>query len=279
MPGITGLDGKRVAVPEGRQLQHLATLLRNRGAEVLEVPLVSILDAPDARPVEDWLRRFVANPPDLFILLTGEGLRRLLGFAERADLRDAVVAALGQVRKLSRGPKPDRVLRDLGLRAEELASTATTEGVIATLDPVMLTGCRVAVQLYGEEPNRRLCDFLLARGAELDTVAPYVYASREDETRVLDFIAQLAAGSIDAVTFTAQPQYKRLRDVAARHGHEAALQAGLQRTLLAAVGPVVATQLEQAGLSVRVVPERTYFMKPLVTALQRYFERTAAHPL
>ena len=47
-----------------------------------------------------------------------------------------------------------------------------------------LHGRRVGVQLYGEEPNRPLVEFLAAAGARCRTVAPYVYASASDDAAV-----------------------------------------------------------------------------------------------
>jgi uroporphyrinogen-III synthase len=274
------LQGKRVAIPESRQLGILAELFRNRGAEVLEIPLVAILDAPDPTPVLAWLDRFIQSPPDMLILLTGEGLKRLLELAERQGRSEAFVTVLSRVLKLCRGPKPERVLRTLGMQADVQATEATTAGIIASLSERDLKGKRVAVQLYGEEPNLALTEFLRGKGAVADTVAPYVYASKEDETKVLQFIAALRAGAVDVVTFTSQPQYKRLQDVAKLHGLENELREGLQRTLIAAVGPLVAQQLSAAGLHVAVTPDKAYFMKPLVTAIMRHFERStgAAKP-
>ncbi|HEY0962649.1 MAG TPA: uroporphyrinogen-III synthase [Pseudomonadales bacterium] len=275
----SSLEGRRIAVPEARQLGILVELLRNRGAEVIEIPLVSILDAPDPAPVLAWLERFVRQPPELFILLTGEGLKRLLDLCGRHGLEDAFFTTLKGVTKLSRGPKPERVLRTLGLQSDLHAAEATTAGIIASLTARDLAGKRVAVQLYGEEPNLPLVEFLRSKGAAVDTVAPYIYASKEDEGKVVQFIDALHAGRIDAVTFTSQPQYKRLQDVARTHGREAQLHEGLQRTLLAAVGPLVAQQLNDAGLTVAVMPDKTWFMKPLVTALMRHFERSGGTSL
>jgi hypothetical protein len=42
-----------------------------------------------------WLRRFADGTCDDLVLMTGEGLRRLLGFARRIDLESAFIAALG----------------------------------------------------------------------------------------------------------------------------------------------------------------------------------------
>ena len=125
--------GRVVAVPEGRQHQTLVNLLENRGAKVISLPLVSILDAPDPQPVLAWLERFIATPPALFILLTGEGLRRLLSLAESHDLKAKFVQVLQEVLTLCRGPKPEQVLGTLGLQASMKASEPTTDGVITTL--------------------------------------------------------------------------------------------------------------------------------------------------
>ncbi|MDR2213447.1 MAG: uroporphyrinogen-III synthase [Pseudomonadales bacterium] len=271
----SALAGRRIAIGETRQQRLLATLLRNRGAQVIEVPLISILDAPDPAPVRQWLDEFIAQPPRLLILLTGEGLTRLLSLATQTGLRAAFLQTLAAVPVLCRGPKPERVLRELGLAAAHAAAAPTTDGVIATLQTLPLSGARVGVQLYGEEPNLKLMDALRAAGAQPLPVAPYVYADQEADEKVRALLRALAAGELDVLVFTSQPQFKRLQEVARRYGQQAELDAGLKRTPLAAVGPLVREQLEQAGYPVAVMPERVYFMKPLVLALQRYFEQGA----
>src|SRR5712691_1081685 len=105
------LAGRRIVVPETRELDLLARMLEQHGAVAVRCPLVSIHDVADAAPVEAWLARFIADPPDDLILLTGEGLGRLVGFAQRAGIEDRFVAALAKVRKITRGPKPARRLR------------------------------------------------------------------------------------------------------------------------------------------------------------------------
>src|SRR5262245_36701311 len=127
------LVGRTVALAEGRQLEELAQMLEKEGAIALRYPMVSILDAPDPAPVVAWLRDLAAGRFDVVILFTGEGLRRLLGFAEREGIREAVVAALGRTRLVTRGPKPVQALREVNLTPTLIAQAPTTEGVIATL--------------------------------------------------------------------------------------------------------------------------------------------------
>ncbi len=190
------LAGRTVAVPETRELEVFAGLLERRGARVLRCPLVSIRDAPDPAPVLIFARDFAGGAFDDLILTTGEGLRRLLTCIERHEpaLRPGFLLALGQVRKITRGPKPVRALRELGLTADLSAGEPTTPGLIATLAGENLHGRRIALQLYGLEPNTPLCEFLTGAGATVRTVAPYVYAAAADDAAVQALLRELSQG-------------------------------------------------------------------------------------
>ena len=93
------LGGRSIALPESRQLDVLATMFEKRGAIVIRTPLVTILDCPNKVLIENWIREFIDKPPDYFIVLTGEGIRRLVGFASRARCLDGFVKALSKVKK------------------------------------------------------------------------------------------------------------------------------------------------------------------------------------
>ena len=258
------LAGRRVALPETRELDRLARMIEEEGAETLRCPLVAIEDAPDPRPVVGWLGRF---PFDDLIFYTGEGLRRLHGFARRHDLETAFLNGLQTARKITRGPKPERALRELGLKSDLRAEHPTTDGLIATLSALDLRGRRVGVQLYPGAPDARFIGFLRDTGAEPDAVLPYVYASAADEGKVVDLIDRMASGGVDVIAFTSSPQVDRLFEVATATQREPILQKALRATAIAAVGPVVAEALRERGLDVTITPDHTYFMKPLVSAI------------
>lgn len=263
------LAGRRVAVPESRELDVFAGLLERRGASVLRCPLVDIRDAPDPAPVLEWVRMFIEGGCDDLLLFTGEGLSRLLSAVDQhaPTLRSGFVAELARVRIMARGPKPARVLRELGLRPLWIADPATTQGMIACLCDVDLRGRRVGVQLYGSEPNAPLMGFLLKAGAVALPVAPYRYADASDDTAVLAMITRMAQGDVDAMAFTSLQQVERLYRVAEAAGQIALLQAALARTAVAAVGPLVVDALKLRGVRVSVTPKSGYHMKPLVSAL------------
>ncbi len=261
------LKNRVVAVPETRELDVFSELLTRRGATVLRCPLVSILDAPDPQPVLAWLRAFNAGGCDDLILLTGEGLRRLLACIAKHEpgLHEDFVARLAKVRKIARGPKPGRALRELGLKPDLVAQEPTTQGVIATLRAENLNGRRIGVQLYGSEPNLPLMEFLKSAGAAVSTVAPYVYADATNDAEVLALLQKIAAGAVDAIAFTSKSQIERLFAVAAKSGVDATQ--ALAKTRVAAIGPVVRDELSLHGVKTDLMPDEAFFLKPLTQLL------------
>ena len=261
------LVGRTVALPESRELDQLSRLLEEQGATALRCPLVSILDAPDPAPVDAWLQRLIAGAFDDLILLTGEGLRRLLARADRTGDRPAVVAALGRVRRITRGPKPARALHEIGLASDLPAPVPTSRGIMDSLGTIDLGGRRIGLQLYGSDPGVELVAFLQRAGATVDTVAPYVYAPAIDDQRVRELIAAMDTGRVDAIAFTSASQIDRLWQVARAGSVESALVAALARTQVAAIGPVVRAALDELGVRVDIDTGKPFVMKHLVSLI------------
>ena len=169
------LEGQTIALAEGRQLEDLQRRCSKKGAIPLRCPLISIIDAPDAAPVLAWIDDVIAGRVDLLVLMTGEALRRLVGFAERAGHRDAFLQALARTPILTRGPKPVRALQEIALAPTLFAEAPTTPGVIATLQKQPLQGQTIGVTLYGEA-NPPLEQFLTDSSGDARTVMSYVRA-------------------------------------------------------------------------------------------------------
>ena len=260
------LAGRRIALVEHRELDRLGRMLEELGAETLRCPLVAIVDAPDPGPVQAWIERAIAMPFDDLVLMTGEGLRRLRGAAERAGLEAGFRDALARMRTITRGPKPARALREIGLGPGMRAATPTTDGIIAALSQEDLSGRRVGVQLPPDAPAR-LADFLRQAGALPDLVEPYAYVPHADRRQIAGLINEMSQGRVDAIAFTSAPQVARLFEAVTAGDGEVRLLAALRATPIAAIGPVVAGELHARGLSAAIMPHGSFFMKPLVSAI------------
>src|SRR3569833_3235381 len=112
------LNGTRILILVTREEAQFSKLLAEQGAEVVQCPMFTIRDAPDPAPVEAWIRRAIDKPLDALVLLTDEGLRRIMKLARARGLDQAFVASLAKSRKFTRGPKPGKALRENGLEAQ-----------------------------------------------------------------------------------------------------------------------------------------------------------------
>jgi uroporphyrinogen-III synthase len=262
------LNGYRILILETREEAQFSRLLAEQGADVLQCPMFEIHDTPDSAPVEAWIRRCIANPFDDLVLMTGEGLRRLIKVARNAHIEVDFVRAIGKAKKFARGPKPGRALREIGLEAEITTEKPTSEGIAEMLSRVDLRGHRVGLQLYPDKDHGALIGAITAHGAEVDTVLPYVYDAKTADANIVTAIDEMAAGRIDAIALTNLGQVRRLVETARAKGCEARLREGLDKTLIASVGPAVSEELRSNGLRTDIYPvNEAYFMKPLISAM------------
>jgi uroporphyrinogen-III synthase len=262
------LNGTRILILEAREEAQFSKLLVEQGAEVVQCPMFTIVDAPDPAPVEAWIRRAIDKPFDDLVLMTGEGLRRIMKLARARGLDQALVAALAKSRKFTRGPKPGKALRELSLEAQQTTEKPTTDGVIEMLGKLDLKGHRLGLQLYPDKDHSALTGALAAQGAEVDTVLPYAYDSKAADANIVAAIDDMAEGRIDSVALTNLGQVRRLIEAARAHGSEAKLRTGFERTLIASVGPSVSAELAAHGLRIDISPpDDAYFMRPLISAM------------
>ncbi|KWV59476.1 uroporphyrinogen III synthase [Bradyrhizobium macuxiense] len=262
------LNGYRILILETREEAQFSRLLTEQGADVLQCPMFTIHDAPDPAPIEAWIRRAIERPLDDLVLMTGEGLRRLITVVRRIGVGAEFVGSLATTRKFARGPKPGRALREIGLEPQMTTEKPTSEGVIEMLAKLDLNDRRLGLQLYPDKDHAALIGAIKAQGADVDTVLPYVYDARAADANIVTAIGELAQGRIDAIALTSSGQVRRLMDVAQAHNCEAQLRDGLKHTPIASVGPVVSDELKAYGLGTDIYPANdAFFMKPLISAM------------
>jgi uroporphyrinogen-III synthase len=277
------LVGRTVAIAESREAYLLSKMLEEKGATVLGYPLVKIVDSPDARAVESFVRDLCGGRLEAIVLFTGEGVRRLVAAAARIGMEAEAIAALRGISTITRGPKPARALRELGVLPTLPTEHPTTEGILEALQGREWKGARVGVQLCGDVPNERVVEFFVRAGAIPSTVSPYAYVPAMDDEKIVQLVRNMSSGTVDVAAFTCSVQVERLFAAAKARGIDDSLRRGLRRTKIAALGPVVATSLRDRGCRVDIIPGRSFYMRALLNEIvasltKRPKEAARRHP-
>ncbi|WP_420033906.1 uroporphyrinogen-III synthase [Streptomyces sp. cg28] len=264
-PAHGPLAGFTVGVTAARRADELGALLKRRGAAVLHAPALRIVPLADDSELLAATKQLLDHAPDVVVATTAIGFR---GWVEAADgwgLGDALLARLGSVELLARGPKVKGAIRAAGLTEEWSPSSESMAEVLERLLAEGVEGRRVAIQLHGE-PLPGFVEALREAGAEVVGVPVYRWMPPEDIGPVDRLLDATIARSVDALTFTSAPAAASLLSRAEERGLLPDLLSALHHDVVpACVGPVTALPLQARGVAT-VQPER-FRLGPLVQLL------------
>ncbi|KIH98431.1 bifunctional uroporphyrinogen-III synthetase/response regulator domain protein [Streptomonospora alba] len=252
---VAPLAGFTVAVTASRRAEELAALLRRKGAEVASAPALRIVPLSDDQRLAGASRELTRRPADVVVATTGIGFRGWVEACDTWGCAEDLVRAMGSSRVLARGPKAKGAIRAAGLKEEWSPPSESSAEVLDYLLESGVDGLRVAVQLHGD-PLPDFCAALRMAGAEVVEVPVYRWTEPEDTAPLDRLIEDVAAGGVDAVTFTSAPAASSMLARARLLGADRALVEQLcGHTLAMCVGPVTARPLMVEDIPT-VWPER-----------------------
>ncbi|GHD15925.1 uroporphyrinogen-III synthase [Streptomyces violarus] len=259
------LAGFTVGVTAARRAEELGALLQRRGATVLHAPALRIVPLADDSELLAATKEIIHQVPDIVVATTAIGFR---GWVEAADgwgLGEDLLARLGGVRIMARGPKVKGAVRAAGLTEEWSPSSESMAEVLDRLLEEGVDGLRIAIQLHGE-PLPGFVESLRAAGAEVVGVPVYRWMPPEDIGPVDRLLDAMVSRGVDALTFTSAPAAASFLSRAEARGLLPEVLAALSHDVLpACVGPVTALPLQAHSIDT-VQPER-FRLGPLVQLL------------
>ncbi|MCZ7544193.1 MAG: uroporphyrinogen-III synthase [Anaerolineae bacterium] len=255
---ISPLAGKRVVVTRApHQAGALADRLRARGATPLLYPCIDIAPPEDTGPLDSALRQAARGGFDWLVLTSANAVMML---ARRLEAQGISPTALNGAPVAAIGPATAEAARDwLGLAVSVMPETYIAEALAGALH--LAPGARVLLpQSAIARPT--LAEALTAPGADVTAVVAYRNVVGRGGVALP---ALLAAGEVDAVTFTssstAQNFLRRLAD-------EGGASPDLAGVCVACIGPVTAQTARALGLAVAVMPAE-YTLEGLMAGLER----------
>ncbi len=240
-------DGLYVLALESRRAPEMEKLITSQGGAAFVAPSMREVPIEANTAAFDFAEKLFAGEFDMVILLTGVGTRYLDKILSARFPPGQFAEALRKVTVVCRGPKPLAVCRDLAVPVALIAPEPNTWREV--LDVLQnRPEKRIAVQEYGKT-NGDLIEALRARGADVTTVPVYQWAMPEDTGPLRGAVHQLAAARFDAVVFTTSVQADHLMEMAESESLVGPVREGLDRAVIASIGPTTTEALDGHGLS------------------------------
>jgi uroporphyrinogen decarboxylase len=265
-------EGLEVVSFESRMAREMASLISKLGGKPHVAPSMRETPLEDNPAAFAFGEKLFAGKIDAVILMTGVGTRTLVEVLQTRYARDKIIQALAQTTVIARGPKPVKVLRELGVPVTiTVPEPNTWREILEELDEnprgFTLKGSRVAVQEYGV-PNELFVDELKQRGVEVLQVPVYRWALPEDMEPLVEAIKLIAEGHASVVMFTNAKQVDHVVETARARGLDKKLFQALRSTVVCSVGPTCSEALLARGIGVDLEPEHPK-MGPLVQEAAR----------
>jgi len=250
MPGA-GFDGLRVLALESRHAKEISKLIASYGGQPTVAPAMREVSLKSPETLE-FAAGLMAGKFDMVIFLTGAGTRALVTAVEDTYPRDQLAAALQRVQVVARGSKPVSALRELGVKPALVAPEPNTwRELLRVLDDAgasqPIKGLQIAVQEYGV-PSKELLAGLRERGALITAVPVYQWSLPEDIAPLQDAARSIPNGEVDVLLLTSAMQITHLLQIAAEMKLEGAVLKGLERVVIASIGPSTSERLRSLGL-------------------------------
>lgn len=223
--------------------------------------------------IRTFYERLQDGSLDLLIFTTGVGTEALATAIETEHPREQLLELMQRCRIVVRGPKPFAVLRKWQVRIDAKAPEPNTwhevvQSVLEVADTdrtatdeeagaQRLTGCRIAVQEYGQ-PSTELYAELQQHGAEVLQVPVYRWALPDDTTPVEQAIEATIRGDFDVLLFTTAQHMVHVLEVADRMGRRDEWLSAARRCVIASIGPTASERITEFGLPVDFQPSHPH---------------------
>lgn len=254
-------NGARVVSFESRLADAMAQSISHHGGIPVVAP--SMQEIPLEKNPEAFLfaEKLFRGEIDVMIFMTGVGTRFLVEVLTARYEKTKIIDAFSRLTVVARGPKPVRVLKELGVPIAVMVPEPNTwKEILEALDmsakSVELEGKTVAVQEYGIQ-NQDFIRALRKRNAAVIQVPVYRWALPDDTKPLLEGVEQIIEGKIQFALFTNAFQVRNLLKIASENRIEDKLRAALKKVVIASIGPTTTEALEEAGCPVDFEPTRS----------------------
>lgn len=253
------LHGKRIIVSRAKdQAGSLSSLLKDKGAEIIEIPFIEIRPAQSYEALDKALENLLNY--DWLILTSVNGVTALFSRLEKqgkseADLLHLKIAAIG--------PATRKAIEKHGLPVDVMPEEYVAEAVVEEMKEQGIRGERVLL-VRAKVARDVIPNALREMGAKVHVMEAYeTVVPESSRTAILQ--ALNASPKPFAITFTSSSTVKNFVELLGDDNAHSSLLDGVK---LCSIGPVTTATLKENKLRVDV-EAKEYTIPGLVDAIVR----------
>lgn len=247
--------GFQIAALESRRADDMARLITRSGGVAHVSPSMREVPIEPNRGAIDFAYRVMTGQIGVVIIMTGVGFRYLLRSIERHLDQQRFIDSLSDIPTICRGPKPAAAMREVGITPTyRVPEPNTWRELLQTIDSnLSIANLNVGLQEYGIT-NSSLVAGLEARGATVEPVRVYGWEFPEETKLLEENINAIAAGQRDMLLLTSAHQVVNMLRMAEKLDMVDQLRDGIQKTVIASIGPTTSQMLEECDIHVDMEP-------------------------
>ncbi len=259
------LKGKKILVAcSAKKMSALVDGLRASGAKVLPLPIIEIRDIDDKSRLDQAIASLRQYSWIIFTSAHG-----VLYFSKRLDERKINRDIFRDIKICAVGPATAKSLQERGFKTDLVPEVFVAEGIIESLKKFSggldkLAGKHILIP-RAKEARNELPDALVSAGAHVDIAVCYqTVGAKMSEND----IAAIKAEIPDMAVFTSSSTVKYTMEVL---GPDAGKKL-LEKSTVAALGPITAHTVESFGKQVEIIPKQSTIVA-LIRSIGEYYSR------
>ena len=255
------LAGRRILVTRAEEKgSRFGRLLEERGAEVLQVPLIRLEDPGSWEPLDSALARIATFQHLLFT--SANAVDR---FFERFRRQGMAAKLPDALRITAVGPRTAQAVARWGHGADRVAEVFRAEGILEALTDLEVADREILFP-RAQEARELLVEELTRRGARVTVVAVYRNVLVEESRQPL--LKALRGGRVDVATFTAASAVRHFVELVGA----AEVPALMRHVTVACLGEVTAGEARSLGLIPQIIPACST-LEDLADAISEHYLR------
>ena len=254
------LFGKKIIVTRARtQASDLVALLRDQGAECIEIPVIKIVSPSDNSPLINAVKNI--NSFDWIIFTSVNGVKF---FFETLFNEDKDVRELGHIKFACIGPATKLKLKEFGIICDIIPDTYRAESVAEAFAEIPIKNKKILLP-RAKKARSVLPDELKKMGADVSEII--AYETILDDTCKNQFPELFEGKGIDMVTFTSSSTVENFKKLMLENKFKNIISSAC----IACIGPITAKTASSHGIKPDIIAS-DYTIPGLVTSIIDYFK-------